>query len=132
MGGHGGLNILPQKKWNVYNWDNRIKVEKNEKLVKNEIEKQELNIKKRMFENRINRIKNGEDFDVNAEYKPEYNKNKIFNEAMHRESMKKRLDVDIMFERSREVVDAKDHIQLFEKPDVLANDVNEALNVIYY
>lgn len=27
MGGHGGLNILPQKKWNVYNWDNRIKVE---------------------------------------------------------------------------------------------------------
>ena len=23
MGGHGGLNILPQKKWNVYNWDNR-------------------------------------------------------------------------------------------------------------
>ncbi len=26
MGGHGGLNILPQKKWNVYNWDNRDKV----------------------------------------------------------------------------------------------------------
>lgn len=23
MGGHGGLNILPQKKWNVYNHDNR-------------------------------------------------------------------------------------------------------------
>jgi len=23
MGGHGGLNILPQKKWNVYNYDNR-------------------------------------------------------------------------------------------------------------
>lgn len=27
MGGHGGLNILPQKKWNVYNYDNRVKVE---------------------------------------------------------------------------------------------------------
>ena len=27
MGGHGGLNILPQKKWNVYNYDNREKVE---------------------------------------------------------------------------------------------------------
>mmetsp|Transcript_20681 Transcript_20681/g.39301 ORF Transcript_20681/g.39301 Transcript_20681/m.39301 type:complete len:364 (+) Transcript_20681:124-1215(+) len=25
-GGHGGLNILPQKSWNVYNWDNREKV----------------------------------------------------------------------------------------------------------
>jgi len=23
MGGHGGLNILPQKKWNVYNYDNK-------------------------------------------------------------------------------------------------------------
>ena len=23
MGGHGGLNILPQKKLNVYNWENR-------------------------------------------------------------------------------------------------------------
>lgn len=28
MGGHGGLNILPQKKWNVYNRDNREKVER--------------------------------------------------------------------------------------------------------
>jgi len=28
MGGHGGLNILHQKKWNVYNLDNRMKVEK--------------------------------------------------------------------------------------------------------
>eukprot|EP01017_Pseudomicrothorax_dubius_P006220 TRINITY_DN11738_c0_g1_i2.p1 TRINITY_DN11738_c0_g1~~TRINITY_DN11738_c0_g1_i2.p1 ORF type:complete len:243 (-),score=55.95 TRINITY_DN11738_c0_g1_i2:94-822(-) len=28
MGGHGGLNILPQKRWNVYNRDNREKVEK--------------------------------------------------------------------------------------------------------
>ena len=26
MGGHGGLNILPQKSWNVYNRDNRQKV----------------------------------------------------------------------------------------------------------
>ena len=31
MGRHGGLNILPQKKWNVYNWDNRLKVEEDEK-----------------------------------------------------------------------------------------------------
>ena len=30
MGGHGGLNILPQKKWNVYNPDNRLKVAKDE------------------------------------------------------------------------------------------------------
>lgn len=26
MGGHGGLNILPQKRWNVYRFDNQEKV----------------------------------------------------------------------------------------------------------
>ena len=30
MGGHGGLNILPQKSWNVYNRDNRLRVERDE------------------------------------------------------------------------------------------------------
>ncbi|CAA7410816.1 unnamed protein product [Spirodela intermedia] len=30
MGGHGGLNILPQKRWNVYNFENREKVRKDE------------------------------------------------------------------------------------------------------
>jgi hypothetical protein len=29
-GGHGGLNILPQKSWNVYNFDNRLVVEQDE------------------------------------------------------------------------------------------------------
>ena len=24
------MNILPQKKWNVYNWDNKLKVEQDE------------------------------------------------------------------------------------------------------
>ena len=30
MGGHGGLNILPQKSWNVYGQRNRQKVAENE------------------------------------------------------------------------------------------------------
>ncbi|KAK9833971.1 hypothetical protein WJX84_009068, partial [Apatococcus fuscideae] len=30
MGGHGGLNILPQKRWNVYGRDNRLKVARDE------------------------------------------------------------------------------------------------------
>lgn len=30
MGGHGGLNILPQKSWNVYNRSNRQKVQRDE------------------------------------------------------------------------------------------------------
>jgi hypothetical protein len=31
MGGHGGLNILPQKSWNVYGQRNREKVARDEK-----------------------------------------------------------------------------------------------------
>lgn len=45
MGGHGGLNILPQKKWNVYNRDNRERVEKDIRLAK---EKQERDEKKKL------------------------------------------------------------------------------------
>lgn len=30
MGGHGGLNILPQKSWNVYGQRNRQKVAEDE------------------------------------------------------------------------------------------------------
>ncbi|KAJ3687910.1 hypothetical protein LUZ61_017074 [Rhynchospora tenuis] len=36
MGGHGGLNILPQKRWNVYNWDNREKVKRDEEAAARE------------------------------------------------------------------------------------------------
>ena len=30
MGGHGGLNILPQKSWNVYSARNRARVQRDE------------------------------------------------------------------------------------------------------
>ncbi|KAG9151586.1 hypothetical protein Leryth_027106 [Lithospermum erythrorhizon] len=36
MGGHGGLNILPQKRWNVYNFDNREKVRQDEEAAAKE------------------------------------------------------------------------------------------------
>ena len=41
MGGHGGLNILPQKKWNVYNMDNRNKVERDEEKAEEKRAKKE-------------------------------------------------------------------------------------------
>lgn len=36
MGGHGGLNILPQKRWNVYRFDNIEKVRKDEEAAARE------------------------------------------------------------------------------------------------
>lgn len=36
MGGHGGLNILPQKRWNVYNFDNRERVRRDEEAAARE------------------------------------------------------------------------------------------------
>ncbi|KAL8138041.1 hypothetical protein V2J09_004042, partial [Rumex salicifolius] len=57
MGGHGGLNILPQKKWNVYNFDNREKVRLDEeKAAKEEQIKQE-QIRKREAESRLERLR---------------------------------------------------------------------------
>ncbi|SCL98446.1 conserved Plasmodium protein, unknown function, partial [Plasmodium chabaudi chabaudi] len=58
MGGHGGLNILPQKKWNVYRKDVQYKVNYDEnKLIKEEEAKQrEKN--KYEFENTITQLKN--------------------------------------------------------------------------
>ena len=44
MGGHGGLNILPQKRWNVYNRDNKAKVEKDRLKHKEKKDESEKNV----------------------------------------------------------------------------------------
>ena len=36
MGGHGGLNILPQKSWNVYGWTQRQKTARDEEIAAEE------------------------------------------------------------------------------------------------
>ncbi|CAA9987918.1 conserved Plasmodium protein, unknown function [Plasmodium knowlesi strain H] len=57
MGGHGGLNILPQKKWNVYRKDRQFKVNYDEnKLIKEE-EKKVRKKNEQAFENTISQLK---------------------------------------------------------------------------
>lgn len=53
MGGHGGLNILPQKKWNVYNYENREKVRKDEEAAARDEQLKREEVRKRDAEFRL-------------------------------------------------------------------------------
>ncbi|KAJ6712266.1 hypothetical protein OIU79_008479 [Salix purpurea] len=57
MGGHGGLNILPQKKWNVYNYDNREKVKKDEEAAARDEQLKREEVRKRDAEFRLERLR---------------------------------------------------------------------------
>ncbi|KAM7250566.1 hypothetical protein ACFE04_022449 [Oxalis oulophora] len=57
MGGHGGLNILPQKRWNVYNFDNREKVRKDEEAAAKEEQLKREQTRKRDTEFRIEQLR---------------------------------------------------------------------------
>ncbi|XP_075641548.1 uncharacterized protein LOC142613198 [Castanea sativa] len=57
MGGHGGLNILPQKRWNVYNFDNREKVRRDEEAAAKEEQLKREQARKRDTEFRIERLR---------------------------------------------------------------------------
>lgn len=57
MGGHGGLNILPQKRWNVYNFDNREKVRRDEEEAAKEEQLKREQSRKRDAEFRLERLR---------------------------------------------------------------------------
>lgn len=57
MGGHGGLNILPQKRWNVYNFDNREKVRKDEEAAAKEEQLKREQSRKRDTEVRLEQLR---------------------------------------------------------------------------
>ncbi|CAH9084448.1 unnamed protein product [Cuscuta epithymum] len=57
MGGHGGLNILPQKRWNVYNFDNREKVRLDEEAAAREEQLKREDAHKRDMELRLEKLR---------------------------------------------------------------------------
>ena len=57
MGGHGGLNILPQKRWNVYNYENREKVRRDEEQAAREEQLKREQARKRDTEFRLERLR---------------------------------------------------------------------------
>lgn len=118
MGGHGGLNILPQKKWNVYNWDNRIKVMQNEKLINEELEKRNKAKNDKIFKEKINAIKNNEEFNEDIYTKEELDqkeKNRIFAEIMKTKTLEKQIDNDVYFESRLEPMKANERLSLFDE-----------------
>ncbi|RWR88900.1 leukocyte receptor cluster member 1-like protein [Cinnamomum micranthum f. kanehirae] len=57
MGGHGGLNILPQKSWNVYNYENREKVRRDEEAAAKEEQLKQDQSRKRDAEFRLETLR---------------------------------------------------------------------------
>lgn len=57
MGGHGGLNILPQKRWNVYNYENREKVRQDEEAAAKEEQLKREQTRKRDAEFRLEKLR---------------------------------------------------------------------------
>ncbi|CAN4127614.1 unnamed protein product [Withania somnifera] len=57
MGGHGGLNILPQKRWNVYNFDNREKVKRDEEAAAKEEQLKQEQSRKRDSQYRLEQLR---------------------------------------------------------------------------
>ncbi|KAL6349402.1 hypothetical protein AAG906_034059 [Vitis piasezkii] len=57
MGGHGGLNILPQKRWNVYNYENREKVRQDEEAAAKEEQLKREQSRKRDAEFRLEKLR---------------------------------------------------------------------------
>ncbi|KAK4852135.1 hypothetical protein QYF36_021351 [Acer negundo] len=57
MGGHGGLNILPQKRWNVFNYENREKVRQDEEAAAKEEQLKREQVRKRDAELRLEQLR---------------------------------------------------------------------------
>ncbi len=107
MGKRGGLNILPQKKWNVYNWDNRIKVQRDEKLVEKEVNSLINQKRKTSFNKTIDAIRKGEQLISNDNCSivlTDKDKTKIYMDIMKRESLNKqterKINNDLMNKRN--------------------------------
>ena len=107
MGKRGGLNILHQKKWNVYNWDNRIKVQRDEKLVEKEVNSLINQKRKTSFNKTIDAIRKGEQLISNDNCSivlTDKDKTKIYMDIMKRESLNKqterKINNDLMNKRN--------------------------------
>ncbi|XP_952865.1 uncharacterized protein TA07155 [Theileria annulata] len=146
MGGHGGLNILPQKKWNVYRHDRQYQVKFDEHR---DIEKK-LNDKEKLKREGLSdslvelrrRAQDIQNKDIDLETELNYTKDDFKNKLLKRDKKiykQKELEVektdllpefneetDLLHELNEEkpVTRSKGHINFFEKEEREAEEAN--------
>ena len=123
MGGHGGLNILPQKEWNVYNNDNREVVRRDEERINKEVEKR----KKKKIQNELDDIattlKGGiapirTIEESQREYKIFQEENRIYHQVIEEEKEQDSQIIDEIKECMFKPVSLDEHVNLFKPEEI--------------
>ncbi|SOV73948.1 conserved Plasmodium protein, unknown function [Plasmodium sp. gorilla clade G3] len=124
MGGHGGLNILPQKKWNVYRKDVQYKVHYDEHKIIKEEKNKEIKRKKDEFETTISELKRNM---TKNEHSDNYNNN-FYDEKGGKEKTTNYCNdhINLFIEEEKEITARqKEHEEfLIKKGHYIYNDKN--------
>ncbi|CAD8180290.1 unnamed protein product [Paramecium pentaurelia] len=125
MGGHGGLNILPQKKWNVYNMENRNIVERDKRKERERIQKEQRKEHKEQAGNRIQKLKQQRRA---ASHTPSRSVSESHSRSRSRSQSQKKQGSSKINNELREILEAKQHINLFKEEEqyLLQKENNQA------
>jgi len=127
MGGHGGLNILPQKKWNVYNYENREIVARDERLVREERERREKLSRSEKLAEEIKKAKgisqssekiheNEEEKNNTENLQEKYSEeNILYEKAIKKQKTKQNEIKEKIYESANKPSENNGHINFFEK-----------------
>ncbi|CAK73993.1 unnamed protein product (macronuclear) [Paramecium tetraurelia] len=125
MGGHGGLNILPQKKWNVYNMENRNIVERDKRKERERVQKEKRKEHKEQAGNRIQKLKQQRRA---ASHTPSRSVSESQSRSRSRSQSQKKQGSSKVNAELREILEAKQHINLFKEEEqyLLQKENNQA------
>eukprot|EP00826_Nyctotherus_ovalis_P017059 TRINITY_DN14985_c0_g1_i6.p1 TRINITY_DN14985_c0_g1~~TRINITY_DN14985_c0_g1_i6.p1 ORF type:complete len:167 (-),score=34.64 TRINITY_DN14985_c0_g1_i6:364-864(-) len=125
MGGHGGLNILPQKRWNVYNYDNREVVNRDREMVRQERERRERQKRSQKLKQQIQLAK-GEVIALNPQEELKVSsteryaeENELYKKALKKQKKKEQQAKEKILSATMKPVADNGHVNLF---------LNEELN----
>ncbi|KAL2945218.1 Uncharacterized protein RDABS01_022929 [Bienertia sinuspersici] len=117
MGGHGGLNILPQKKWNVYNFDNREKVRKDEEAAAKEEQLSRQQSRKRDSELRLLQLRRARGLDPESSIEAPSSSKEVVDDAPVPESSS--VGVELKSNSDSKHINLFDGIKIFDPVKVV-------------